>query len=373
MQHQFYNIVNDELRGSQQTHSVTDPRTEEELWECPVATTQDFEDAVTAAQEAFATWSQSTVAERQALLVKLADVLKENAEELASILMKETGKSRILAAQTALEDEVQHEDATTRVIATHIPLGTVAAISPWNFPLLLSNIKAVSALITGNCIILKPSPFAPYTVSKWVELSRGAFFNAGQVCVASKRLYVHENIYERFLERFVKRLTRGVVGIREDGEVSSVFGPLHNRAQYEVVKGIIEDCKEKGYEIVAGGRTEGGTGEGILALTNDCGQAAGKEQVGPILPVLSWSDEDDVIKRSNLNNAGLGASVYSSDLAQAERIARRLEAGSVWINRFERPNYAAYFAGIKDSGWGGEMGKQGLLSYCHTKCLHFAK
>ena len=88
---------------------------------------------------------------------------------------------------------------------------------------------------------------------------------------------------------------------------------------------------------------------------------------------MPWSSEDDVIARANLANAGLGASVYSKDLATAERIARRLEAGGVWINHPERPNFAAYFGGIKDSGFGGEMGKQGLLSYCYTKCLHFQK
>lgn len=94
---------------------------------------------------------------------------------------------------------------------------------------------------------------------------------------------------------------------------------------------------------------------------------------GPVLPILSWSSEDDVITRANLANAGLGASVYSTDLAQAERIARQLESGSVWINQSERPNFGAFFGGIKDSGFGGEMGKQGLLSYAYTKCLHFPK
>jgi acyl-CoA reductase-like NAD-dependent aldehyde dehydrogenase len=94
---------------------------------------------------------------------------------------------------------------------------------------------------------------------------------------------------------------------------------------------------------------------------------------GPILPVLSWSDEDDVVQRSNLANAGLAASVYTRDVQRAESIAHRLEAGSIYINQFERPNVGAYFAGMKDSGFGGEQGKQGLLSYCHTKCLHFAK
>jgi acyl-CoA reductase-like NAD-dependent aldehyde dehydrogenase len=88
---------------------------------------------------------------------------------------------------------------------------------------------------------------------------------------------------------------------------------------------------------------------------------------------MAWSDEDDVIKRANLANAGLGASVYCRDLANAERIARRLEAGSVFINQSERPNPVAYFSGFKDSGFGGEMGKQGLLSYCYTQSLHIAK
>ena len=80
-----------------------------------------------------------------------------------------------------------------------------------------------------------------------------------------------------------------------------------------------------------------------------------------------------MVKRSNLANAGLGASVYSADQKTAERVARRLEAGSVWINTFERPHPGAYFSGMKDSGFGGEMGNQGLLSYCYTKVLHFAK
>ncbi|KAK3344297.1 Aldehyde/histidinol dehydrogenase [Lasiosphaeria hispida] len=474
MQPQFFNIINDELRGSEKTHAVTNPRTEEDLWPCPIASTGDFEDAVVAAQKAFTTWSRTTVPERQALLVKLAEVLEQNVGELSEILSKETGKSAILAAidvnasiaqclyysKTALEDEVQYEDDTTRVVATHMPLGVVGAICPWNFPLILSNIKVVSSLVTGNCVIVKPSPFTPYAVMKWVELSRGVlppgvfqvlnggadlgalmtlhpgiakisftgtiatgkrvmascsktlkkvtlelagndacvicpdadldktipsvasggFFNAGQVCVASKRIYVHESIYDEFLERLVAEVERGYA-IQEDANAPSVFGPVDNKMQFEVVKGIIEDCKKNGYNIVTGGKTQAVTAAGkgfwlpptIVSKPPEDSWLVKEEQFGPILPILSWSDEDDVIKRSNLSNAGLGASVYSADLAQAERIARRLEAGSVWINQSERPNFGAYFSGIKDSGFGGEMGQQGLLSYSHTQCLHFAK
>ncbi|KAK0706963.1 Aldehyde/histidinol dehydrogenase [Lasiosphaeria miniovina] len=476
MQPQFFNVINDELRGSEKTHAVTDPRTEENLWPCPIASTDDFEDAVAAARKAFTTWSRTTVAERQALLVKLAEVLEQNAGELAEILARETGKSQIVASidvngsiaqclyysQNALEDEVQFEDETTKVVATHIPLGVVGAICPWNFPLILSNIKVVASLVTGNCVILKPSPFTPYAVMKWTELSRGilppgvfqvlnggadlgalmtlhpgidkisftgttatgkrvmascaktlkkvtlelagndacivcadadldravpsvasgGFFNAGQVCVASKRIYVHESIYDDFLARLVKEVEASYA-IQEDSAAPSVFGPVSNKMQFDVVKGIIEDCRANGYNIVSGAAAAASakpaTAKGfwlpptIVSKPPENSVLVKEEQFGPILPILSWSDEDDVVRRSNLANAGLGASVYSADLAQAERIARRLEAGGVWINQFERPNFGAFFGGIKDSGFGGEMGKQGLLSYAYTQCLHFAK
>ncbi|KAK0634666.1 aldehyde dehydrogenase domain-containing protein [Bombardia bombarda] len=472
MQLQFFNIINDEERGSEETHAVTDPRTEEDLWPCPVATEADFEDAVAAAQKAFPAWSKTTVPERQAALVKLAAILEEHLEELTDILSKESGKSKLMASfdikgsvaqchyysTLGLTDELQYEDEHTRVVATHVPLGTVGAICPWNFPLILSNIKVVSSLVTGNCIIVKPSPFTPYAVMRWIALSRGVlppgvlqvlnggadlgarmtlhpgiakisftgtiatgkrvmaacattlkkvtlelagndacivlpdadlaktvpsvaaggFFNAGQVCVASKRIYVHESVFDEFLERLVEEVER-VYGMQEDAGVPSLFGPVSNRMQYEVVRGIIEDCKRKGYEIKTGGKTEGVVGKGfwlpatIVSKPAEDSWLVREEQFGPVLPILSWSDEDDVIKRANLANAGLGASVYSRDLAKAERIARRLETGGVWINQFERPNMGAFFSGHKDSGFGGEMGKQGLLSYSYTQCLHFGK
>ncbi|KAL2116513.1 hypothetical protein VTJ04DRAFT_8681 [Mycothermus thermophilus] len=471
----FYNIINNELRSSPTTERVIDPRTEEPLWPWPVASTQDFEDAVAAARRAFdAGWGRTTVAERQEKLRQMAGVLGQHFDELAQILMRESGKSRLLAnidvgssieqcmhfskPENALQDEVQSDDDRGRVVATHVPLGVVAAICPWNFPLILANIKVVSALVTGNCVIVKPSPFTPYAVTKWIELSReifppgvlqvvnggadvgaamtehpgidkisftgtiatgkrvmaacaktlkkvtlelagndacivcedanldtavpsvagGAFFNAGQVCVASKRIYVHEKIYDEF----VKRLAREVqdrYAIVDDPTIPSVFGPLDNKPQYESVKRIIEDCKAKGYDVITGGQTEAVRPRGfwlpptIVAKPPEDSELVKEEQFGPVLPVLVWSDEDDVIRRANLANAGLGASVYSADLANAERIARRLDAGGVWINQAERPNYAAYFGGMKNSGFGGEMGKQGLLSYSYTKCLHFPK
>lgn len=97
------------------------------------------------------------------------------------------------------------------------------------------------------------------------------------------------------------------------------------------------------------------------------------ERTGPIIPILKWRDEEDVLRRVNLDNAGLAAGVYTKDIARAESLARRIEAGSVYINTFEMPNENAFFSGFKDSGLGGEMGKQGLLSYVYTQSIHFSK
>jgi len=349
----------------------------------------------------------------------------------------------------------------------------VGAISPWNFPLILSNLKVISSLITGNCVIVKPSPFTPYSTMKATELvqhilppgvlqclnggadlgaaitlhpgiakitftgtiatgkrvmqscakglkrltlelagndaaivcddvdipavaaktAAGTFFNAGQVCVATKRIYVPESIYDEFLEAYVAEVEKGFQ-VNEDPSKMSTFGPCSNKTQFDSIRNIVQDCKKNGYKIVTGGeQSEKGyyvqptvvskpPEDSLLVREEQFGECpcpsvpcfpSSNNVTGPIIPILSYNDVDDAIQRANLDNAGLGATVYSKDLARAESIARRLDAGSVWINMSEKPNPAAYFSGFKNSGYGGEMGKQGLLSYCYTKSLHFAK
>jgi acyl-CoA reductase-like NAD-dependent aldehyde dehydrogenase len=236
-----------------------------------------------------------------------------------------------IPAKVALEDELQYEDETMKIIATHTPLGVVGAITPWNFPLILTTVKIFSALVTGNCVIVKPSPYTPCAVLKFVELARGivppgvvqglsggsdigtaicthpgiskisftgsiatgrkvsaaaaptlkkvtlelsgndaaiilpdvdlekvvrsvaggGFFNAGQVCVATKRVYVHESIYEAFLQRLVAEVEAGFQ--IQDSSVPGVFMPLSNKMQYDIIKSILEECKTNGDNIVSGG------------------------------------------------------------------------------------------------------------------------
>lgn len=236
-------------------------------------------------------------------------------------------------AKVGLEDEIAFEDDSLTIISTHQPLGVVAAICPWNFPLILSNIKIVSALITGNAVILKPSPLAPYAVLKSIELTHdlfppgilqvlngggelgvsltthpgvdkvtftgstvtgkkvqqscaksgkrltlemsgndpgivcndvdikkvaaqiaaGSLFNGGQMCVCTKRIYVHESIYDEFLKDLVTVVEAGFA-INKDPTAPTLFGPLSNRMQYDITSKMLEDCKAKGYNIVSGGQ-----------------------------------------------------------------------------------------------------------------------
>ncbi|KAI1381644.1 aldehyde dehydrogenase [Hypoxylon crocopeplum] len=465
---QFFNVIDGKPRPSKDYHQVIDPRTEEPLWDAPIATSQDLDDAVEAATRAFKTWKKSTTAERQKAVHDVANCILENVDILTEVQMRETGKSRLMSKfdversawhfeyyrTVALEDELQYEDETVRIIATHAPIGVLGAISPWNFPLILSTVKVVSALATGNCVIIKPSPFTPYSLLKFCELAQsvlppgvfqvvnggaelgelmtlhrgihhisftgtiavgqrilrncaatlkkvilelagnnacivcddadlnkvvpqvaiGALFHAGQVCVASKRIYVHESLYDRFLDMLVEESKKFAV----DDEQSVSFGPLSNKVNFERAVGFIEDCKKNGYKIVTGGEVRP-SGKGfwipptIVSKPPEDALLVREEQFAPIVPVMSWTDEDDVIARANLDNAGLGASVYTPDLDRAQKIARQLESGTVWINQFERPHHAGFFGGWKLSGFGGELGKQGLLHYCHTQSLQIAK
>ncbi|KAK2002586.1 aldehyde dehydrogenase [Colletotrichum falcatum] len=467
---EFFNIIDGQRRPSDCHHQCTDPRTEELLWDAPIATVHDLEDAITAAQKALLTWSKTTVKERVEYLSKTADVYDAHKAELMEIVMKETGKSSLMAeieigntcgqimyyTKVHLEDEVTFEDEKLKIVATHHPLGVVGAICPWNFPLILSNIKIVSSLITGNCIIVKPSPFAPYSVIKSVELlidvlppgvvqvvnggadlgvamtlhpaiakisftgtiatgktvmancartlkrltlelagndaaivtddidvakvagqvATGCFFNAGQMCVAAKRVYVHESVYDDFLEKFAAEVNKSF-SVNNDANSPSLFGPVSNKTQYDAVSDIARHYRKHGSNIVAAELPTDSKGfwipPTIVTKPPEDSILVQEEQFGPIVPILTWTDEEDVLRRANLRNAGLGASVYCRDMARAERIARRLEAGTVAVNAPELPHAGAYFGGMKDSGHGGEMGKQGLLSYCYTQCLQFTK
>jgi acyl-CoA reductase-like NAD-dependent aldehyde dehydrogenase len=160
------------------------------------------------------------------------------------------------------------------------------------------------------------------------EVVMGAFQNSGQVCVATKRIYIHESIYNEFLQEMVNFVKTIKVGTPEDGD--NLLGPVQNAMQYEKVKSYFADSKAKGYKFAVGEPDIESTKGFFIKPTiidnppNDS-RIVSEEPFGPIVPTQPWSDLEEVIARANNTNTGLGACVWGKDVEKAAKIARRLE------------------------------------------------
>jgi acyl-CoA reductase-like NAD-dependent aldehyde dehydrogenase len=207
------------------------------------------------------------------------------------------------------------------------------------------------------------------------KVAAGVLIHSGQMCVATKRVYVHESIFQEFRDTF----DEAVKDIKIDlaGDQSPMFSPIQNESQYRLVKDIIADCKKNNYTLLCGGTTDEHPGFFIAPVVVDQpphdSRIVQLEQFGPVIPLMKWSNEDEVISRVNATETGLGGCVWADDVGKAERIARRVEVGSVWINSAEDPNPYGYLSGWKQSGIGGEWGNQGLMSYSHTQIIQLRK
>ncbi|MBY5935200.1 aldehyde dehydrogenase family protein [Tateyamaria omphalii] len=196
----------------------------------------------------------------------------------------------------------------------------------------------------------------------------GGFINNGQTCAAMKRLYVHEDVYDEVCEHlvnFAKSIPVGD-GMSED----SILGPIQNQMQFDKVKSLVDDAKGKG-RVLLGGEA----GEGlffpptiIADLSNDDPLVA-EEQFGPALPIIKFSDLDEVIAQANRSENGLGGSVWSQDIEKAKEIALKMECGSVWINKHGAIQPNAPFGGVKKSGIGVEFGEEGLQEYTDVQVV----
>jgi acyl-CoA reductase-like NAD-dependent aldehyde dehydrogenase len=192
----------------------------------------------------------------------------------------------------------------------------------------------------------------------------GAFANSGQVCLAVKRAYVHDSIYDRVVDELSDLARAAVVG---DGlQQGTQFGPLQNRMQYDRVRELLDDAKLHG-TVAAEGNTPEGPGyfiaPTIVRDLPDDAPLVREEQFGPVLPVLSFDSVDEAIARANDTRFGLGASVWCRDEAISRDVAGRLMAGTVWINRHGLNESDVPFGGMKESGYGREHGVLGIRAY----------
>ena len=469
-------LINNEWRGaaSGKTMEVVNPATEEVIAHVPSADRADLDDAVAAARAALVgPWGQLSARERGRLVRRLGERLLERADEIARLETLHNGKpiteSRNIEIPAAAEcfeyyggwsDKVMGETIPVKgnylTYTLREPIGVVAAIVPWNFPLLLAAWKVAPALACGNTVILKPASQTPLTAVALGEaaieagfppgvlnvltgpgsqlgqsivehpgidkiaftgdtttgkgIMRGAsetlkritlelggkspnivladadmdaairgvtigiFYGKGEVCAAGSRLLVDTTIKDEFIDKLAARARKMTAGDPMDPRTR--FGALSSKKQLETVLRYIESGRQEGATLVAGGnRTDIGTGKGYFVQPTVFTDVkpemtiAREEIFGPVLAAIEFADIDEAIGRANATQYGLAAGIWTRDIKKAHYIARKLQAGTVWINTYNIYDTAAPFGGYKQSGFGREMSAHALEHYTQIKSV----
>src|SRR5436305_8063113 len=469
-------FINNDWRDASggQTLEVVNPATEEVIAEVASADRSDIDAAVAAARAALnGPWGKLSARDRGRLIWKIGEKLMEKADELARLETLHNGKpifeSRQIEIPAAAEcfqyyagwaDKIHGETIPVSgnflTYTLREPVGVVAAIVPWNFPLLLTAWKVAPALACGNTVIIKPASQTPLTALALAEIAaeiglpagvlnvitgpgskvgqmlvehpgidkiaftgdtatgkgimkgaadtlkritlelggkspnivfpdadiesaiRGAttgiFYGKGEVCAAGSRLLVDKSIKNEFMDKVVARTKKMVPGDPLDPKTR--LGAIASKKQLENDLRYIETAKREGAVLVAGGsRADIGTGKGyVLQPTIFDGVTpemtiAREEIFGPVLATIEFADVDESIARANDSSYGLAAAVWTKDIKKAHYVARKLQAGTVWINTYNVYDTAAPFGGYKQSGFGREMSMHAIEHYTQVKSV----
>ncbi len=205
------------------------------------------------------------------------------------------------------------------------------------------------------------------------QLFWSSFTNAGQVCIAAKRIYIHEDIYDDLSAAIAEYAKNVKVG--DGAQQGTAVGPIQNKKQYERVLELIQDAKDNGYKFLVGGEKKEDDIPGyyvpITVLDNppENARIVAEEQFGPIMPLMKFSTTDEAIKRANASEYGLAGAVWTADPDEGVRIAEQLETGTVWVNEFMHLSPFAPFGGHKQSGFGAEYGKEGLTEFTYPQVI----
>ena len=432
------------------------PWTREKWAEVAEASAADADRAIASARKAFdeGPWPRMGRNERAKLIHKLADLMEANADELARLDSTDMAKPFAQAKHDVARSvwnfrffadhqrdhlgEVMPMDSGHHTYTEYGPAGVVAAISPWNFPLMMATWKIAPAIAWGNTCIIKPAEDTPASVNYLGKLAaqvfppgvlnvlngfgvpagstltgdhrvdritftgesttgriimgaaathlapvslelggKGAnivfddaeldnaiywageaiFRNAGQVCLAGSRLFVHERIYDEFLDRFKERAESMRFGDPLDPQTE--FSCLASEEHYRKVKSYVDTVEEQGGKILTGGVAEDGSWVVKPTIIVDLPYEATQycqEIFGPVVVVNKFSSEEEVVHLANDTTYGLNAMVFTENLSRAHRVSRQLKAGTVWVNCFFIRDLRTPFGGVGDSGVGREGG-----------------
>jgi betaine-aldehyde dehydrogenase len=453
------------------------PATGERVGDVPVAGPAEIEAAVRAARAAQPAWGALAGSHRAGILRRAAAILRERNDALAELETRDTGKpiqeTRVVDVISGAECLEYFAALAQSASGEHIdlgpsafgytrrePLGIVAGIGAWNYPLQIACWKSAPALAFGNAMIFKPASLTPLTAAelekayreaglppgifqvvqghsatgrlltrhpeirkvsltgsvgtgkavmsdasttlKAVTLELGGksplivfedakldnavsgallanFYSAGEVCSNATRVFVHKSVKVEFLRRLVARVSAMKIG--DPMDPATQVGSLISEEHMQMVLGYIARGRAEGARVLVGGarRTDGGLAKGFFVEPTvfdgcrDDMSIVREEIFGPVMSVLEFEDETEVIARANATEFGLSAGVFTNDLDRAHRVIAQLQAGTCWINHYNVTPVELPFGGVKLSGLGRENGRAAMEYYTQLKSVYVAK
>jgi acyl-CoA reductase-like NAD-dependent aldehyde dehydrogenase len=464
-------IRGEQVTGDGERLDVENPYRQETIAAVQLPSDEQVDAAVAAAREAAREWGNMPAVERAELLHEVATRLRDRTDELARLMTLEGGKPLIENSDevgwTAAAFDYYAEmgrnfagrvipsiESTQLALVLKEPMGVVACIVPWNYPLLLLAWKVAPALAAGNTVVCKPSELTPLStlaladcfdhfpagvvnllagagevgerivsddrvdcvaftgsvdtgkriaaicadrvarvnlelggkdpfivcedVAEHVEVAAkggawAAFLNAGQVCTSAERFYVLEPVFDDFASAFVDYTKSLKLG--DPLDPATDIGPLVSARQRDKVAAQVDAAVEAGAQLLTGGNGVG-PGQGYFYAPAVVTGAAAEtdllreETFGPVAPLVPVASLDEAIELANSTRFGLGCNVYTKDLDSIFRCMREIKAGTVWFNDPLTDNDAGPFGGMKQSGFGRELGQEGLEAFQETKHVH---
>ncbi len=460
--------------SSGDTYDVINPATEEIIGKASKANTKDVQSALKSAEKGLEIWKNTSPWERSKVIRRISELMRKKSDILSKWLTLEVGKpitegpGEIGGAADIFEwnaeetkrifGEInQSRFPNTKIHVIYQPVGVVAALVPWNFPVVLASRKISTALAAGCSVIVKPDVITPGSVMEIVDICREAgvppgvvnllsgdpadisselissdivkkisitgstrvgklilkqaaekvqrvtmelsghspfivfddvdlnkvtdmaitakFRNNGQVCISPNRFYIHEKKKDEFANLMVQKTKKLKIGNGMDKD--TLLGPLCTKQRLEGVEKLVETTKKEGGKLLLGGQRAANFNKGyyyeptIFDNIKDDFTIMKEEPFGPIVPILSFKDFDEVMKRANDNDLGLASYVYTTDLKKANQASEKLETGCVAVNTPVVAVAEAPFGGIKQTGYGREGGSMAIKDYLNIKYTHF--
>ena len=460
--------------SSNEKIEVINPANEEIIGKASKANSQDIQNAIRSAEKGLEIWKKTSPWDRAKVLRKISELMRQRIDVLSRWMTLEVGKPLSEAAgeingaadifewnseeTKRIYGEInQSRFPNTRIHVYYQPVGVVAALVPWNFPIVLASRKISTALAAGCSVIVKPDVITPGSVMEIIDICREAgvpagvvnllsgdppsiaselissnvikkisitgstrvgklilkqaaekvqrvtmelsghspfivfddvdinkvtdmaiaakFRNNGQVCISPNRFYIHENKKDEFTKQIVEKTKKLKIGNGLDKDTN--LGPLTTKKRLNEIESLVEKTIKEGAKILCGGKKPPFFNKGfyyeptVFDNIKDDFTIMKEEPFGPLIPLLSFKNFDEVIKRANNNDLGLCSYIYTNNLERANKASELMETGTVAVNTPHVAFAEAPFGGIKQTGYGREGGSMAIKDYLNIKYTHF--